>query len=233
MNNAAALSPFGVKTAGFTVADLTPEACAFLRCHGAVRRYAQGEVVQLRGAPPSQGSWLLEGRLVYLGQQPDGAEQHGGWIMPDELFGLHYILPGLPTRFTVRVDTDTARILHFSREVLLEMMRTVPQAGVGVCVGLSRRLQQQYDMIDIKGSRSLADKLKTLLLWWAKQHGIPARDGSVELWISQNDIANGVGGSRQRVHLELQGLRDAGDIELGYRKLIVRPAFFVRMQQKT
>jgi CRP-like cAMP-binding protein len=226
----AALSPFGVKTVGFTASDLSPEARQFLQDKGAVRRYRRGEEVQRRSVVPPYASWLQTGRLRCAGVQADGSELHGGWIMASELFGINCVLVNASSRLTVSVDTAGASVLHFSREVLLEMMVAMPEAGVAVAVGMSRRLRQQYDMIDVVGQRSLGDKLRAVLVWWSTHHGIPARDGSVELWVGQGELAVGVGASRQRVHMELQSLRDTGEIELGYRKLIVRPLFFERMQ---
>jgi CRP-like cAMP-binding protein len=120
-------------------------------------------------------------------------------------------------------------VLHFSREVLLEMMWTVPDACVGIAMGLSKRILQLHDVIDISGPRPLLDKLRAVLAWWAKQYSVPARDNSVELWMSQMDLANTVGASRQRVHMELQALQALGEVDLAYRKLIVRPKFFEQL----
>jgi hypothetical protein len=160
----AALSPFGVKTRGFTAEDLPSEAHSLLWQKGTTRRYRRGQEVQRRAEVPPQVSWQLQGRLRCPGLQPDGAEQHGGWIMEQELFGVNSVLLGCPSRFTMTVDMSEALVLHFSRDLLLEMMQTIPEVGVGA--------------------------------------------------------------SRQRVHVELQNLRDQGQLELGYRKVILRPNFF-------
>lgn len=227
----AALSPFGVKTQGPTIHDLPLAARAFLMQNGSVRVYRRDEEVQRRLVAPSAASWLMDGRIrstVYL---PDGGEQSHGWVMPGELFAVfNMLLPGSRSRMTLVVDTDEVRILHFSREVLLAMMMHLPEARVGIAVGLSRRILQQHDVIDMSGSRSLIDKLRAVLVWWSNQYGLPARDGSVELWVSQADLANGVGASRQRVHLELSKLRELGELDLAYRKVILRPCFFEKLQ---
>jgi CRP-like cAMP-binding protein len=160
----------------------------------------------------------------------DGREQIGGWVMPSELFGVfNMLVPSDGSPVTLRVDTPEAHVLHFSREVLLEMMWTVPDACVGIAMGLSKRILQLHDVIDISGPRPLLDKLRAVLAWWAKQYSVPARDNSVELWMSQMDLANTVGASRQRVHMELQALQALGEVDLAYRKLIVRPKFFEQL----
>ena len=227
----AALSPFGVKTQGPTIHDLPPSARAFLEYKGSVRTYRRDEVVQRHMEAPHAASWLLQGRLRSVVYLPEGGEQNAGWVMPDELFGVYnQLLPECPSRSNLIVDTDQARILHFSREVLLELMRAMPEARVGVAMGLSRRVVQLHDVIDISGPRALLDKVRAVLVWWSNQYGLPALDGSVELWVSQNDLANGVGASRQRVHLELRTLRDLGEVEVAYRKLILRPRFFEQLR---
>jgi len=227
-DSGAALSPFGVKTVGFTGQVLPPEARTFLQRQGVVRHYRRGEEVQLRAVAPTRVSWLQAGRLCCTGMDNDGVELHGGWIMEDELFGIPEVMLNTPARFQVSVDTERASVLHFSRDVLLELIESQPDAGLAVAVGLGQHMRQLSDIMDVVGQRGLTDKLRTVLVWWSAHHGIPARDGSVELWVGQSELATGVGASRQRVHLELQNLRDAGELDLGYRKIIIRPLFFER-----
>lgn len=229
-NSNAALSPLGVTSQGPTVLDLPPEARRHLEQHGTARVYREGEEIQRHLVVPAHASWLQTGRVKSFVMYPDGTEQHGGWVMEGELFGVYNLLVGCPSRVTLRVDTSEARLLHFSREVLLDMMRTMPEGRLGIAMGLSRRIVQLYDIIDAGGPRTLLDKLRTVLVWWARNHGLPALDGSVELWVAQNELANGVGASRQRVHLELQTLQEQGEIDLAYRKIIIRPRFFKKMQ---
>lgn len=227
----AALSPFGARSKGPTIHDLPVPAREFLTQMGTVRRYRRDEYVQRHMEPIRVASWLQSGRVRAVTYLPDGAEQNVGWVMPDELFGVfNQLLPDYPSRSHLIVDTDEACILHFSREVLLQMMRAMPEARLGIVIGLSRRTIQMHDVIDISGSRSLIDKIRAVLAWWSNQYGQPALDGSVELWVSQTDLANGVGGSRQRVHKELNTLRDQGEVDLAYRKVRLRPRFFERLR---
>ncbi|MDP3519577.1 MAG: Crp/Fnr family transcriptional regulator [Hydrogenophaga sp.] len=226
----AALSPFGVKTVGFTAQHLTEDARALLRQKGVVRRYRRGEEVLQRHLVPTSAAWLLEGRLRCVGLQADGTELHCGWFMPQDVFAVDNVLLSQKARLTALVDTAEAQVLHFSREVLSDILMNMPEAGIAMSVGLSRRMQQLYDIIDVIGQRDLTDRLRALLACWATHHGIAAVDGSVELWVVQSELAVGAGASRQRVHMELQQLRDQGEIELGYRKVILRPAFFRKMQ---
>jgi len=229
--NDAAMSPFGVKTTGPTIHDLPEEARAFLRENGQMRVYQRGELVQRYGVPLIGGAWVHQGRLRAVMFHPDGTEQNRGWVMPQELFGLfNLLLPDCPALNNLVVDTDEAHVLHFSRDVLLDMMHRDPEARWGVSVALSRRILQLFDVIDISGPGLLADKMRTVLRWWARQHGAPARDGSVELWVTQNDLADGVGASRQRVQMELKAMRDQGELDVAYRKIVLRPLFFEKFQ---
>ena len=225
----AALSPFGIKAKGPTIDHLPPSARDFLEREGSTRIYRRDEVVMRHRVAPSAASWLQTGRLRSVVYLPDGGEHNAGWLMPGDVFGLYnMLLSGSPSRSNVLVDTDEARVLHFSREVLLDMMMRMPEARLGVVTLLSHRIMQFHDVIDIGGSRSLQDKIRAVLIWWSRQYGLPARDGSVELWVSQADLANAVGASRQRVHQELQQLRDRDELGLAYRKLILRPKFFAQ-----
>lgn len=230
----AALSPFGVKTTGPTIHDLPDEAVAFLQAHGRLRVYRQGEMVQCNQRALSVASWIQQGRLLTVVDQPDGAVQHRGWVMPSELFGIfNLLLPDCPARNNLLVVTEEAHVLHFSREVLLEMMHRHPQARWGIAVCLSKRIRQLHDIIDVSGPGTLEGKLRRVLMWWSGQFCTPARDGSVELWVTQNDLANGVGASRQRVQMELKAMRQRGEIELAHRKIILRPVFFESRQAAT
>lgn len=227
-----AFSPFGVHTLGFTVHDLPPPSRQLLLAQGVKRRYRRGEEVQRCGVVPAQASWLLGGRLRCVAMQPDGTELHGGWVMAQEVFGVDNLILSCGSRMSMFVDTAECEVLHFSLDVMRDIVLSLPEAGVGVAVGLSKRMRQQYDMIDVVGQRTLSGKLRMVLNWWARHHGIAARDGSVELWVGQAELAAGVGASRQRVHEELQRLREGGDIELAYRKVILYPQFFERLDTR-
>lgn len=222
-----ALSPLGIRTPGPTINDLPPAARAFLEQKGSLRLYRRNEFVQRHLVPPDAASWLQTGRLwagIYL---PDGAEQRHGWEMRGELFGIYNMLqPGSPSRNNMVVDTDEALVLHFSRELLLEMMRTIPGASEGIAIGLSRRITQVHDFIAMHGPRALVDKIRAVLVSWASQYSVAALDGSIEIWMSQTDLANAVGASRQRVHAELKALQALGEVTLAYRKIILRPKLY-------
>lgn len=230
--NDAALSPFGVRTTGPTIHDLPEEARAFLRENGQTRVHQRGELVQRLGVPVIGASWVQKGRLRTVVYHADGTEQSRGWVMPQELFGLfNLLLPDCPALNNLVVDTDEAHILYFSRDVLLDMMHRFPEARWGVSMALSRRIAQMFDVIDVSGPGLLEDKLRAVLVWWSSHFCSPARDGSVELWVTQNDLANGVGASRQRVQMELKAMRDRGELEVAYRKVILYPLFFEKLRQ--
>lgn len=228
----AALSPFGVQTQGPTIRDFPEEARSFLQSQGSPRVYRRGERVQTHMQAPRAASWLQQGRLMAVVHHPDGTEQHQGWVMPDELFGVfNQLLPDCPARSNLVVDTAQAQVLHFSRDALLDMMRRFPEARWGVLVGLSRRIAQFYDVIEVSGPGPLESKLRTVLVWWSNQYGVPARDGSVELWITQNELSNAAGASRQRVQMALKAMRDGGELDVAYRKIILRPLFFELLEK--
>lgn len=219
-------SPFGIQTRGFTAQDLPPQARQLLHERGMRRRYVRGEAVERRGVVPPHASWLLGGRLRCVTVQSDGAELHGGWIMAQEIFGVSSVILNQDSRMSMVADAAECEVLHFTSEVVRDMVLMLPDAGLGLAMGLSKRLRQQFDMIDVVGQRTVGGKLRSVLRWWATHHGIPARDGSIELWVGQAELAAGVGASRQRVHEELKRLRESGHIELAYRKVIVYPRFF-------
>lgn len=224
-----ALSPFGVKTMGPTIDMLPESARRFLIANGTRRVYVEGEIVQRHMALVQHASWIQSGRLRMLVHQADGSEHYIGWTMPGELFGVANTLLNSPSRMTMVVEKGQVQVLHFSRDLLVELMVTSPEVGIAINQGLCRRMMQIYNMIDVASVRLLSDKVRVLLSRWAEGYGIPARDGSVELWITQHELAAGVGASRQRVHVELQNLKNLGEIDLTYRKLVLHPLFFEKM----
>lgn len=227
----AALSPLGVHTIGPTIHDLPEAGRSFLLQRGTQRTWNSGEEMQAYGATVTHACWLMQGRLRCTVTQADGNIQSVGWLMQDELFNVANLMAGDPSRVTLVADTDATRVLMFDRPTLLALINEVPGAGEGIAMGLSRRMLQLHDVIAVLGFKSLLDKLRAVLFWWTKHYAPAAIDGSVELWVSQSQLAEAVGASRQRVHLELQQLRDLGEIDIAYRKVIVRKRFFEQMQQ--
>lgn len=225
----AALSPLGIQSLGPTVGDLPAEAQAFMLRRGTVRIWRHGEAVQEHLVPVRHMSWIKAGRLRSTLTQSDGVVQSVGWVMQSELIGMAGLLTGTPSRVTLRVDTATATVVQIDRATLEDLINQVPGVGLGLAVGMSRRQDQLFDIIDVGRPRLLIEKLRAVLVWWTRYFGVAARDGSVELWVSQSDLADAVGASRQRVHSELKRLQDMQEVELAYRKLIVRPLFFKKL----
>lgn len=226
----AALSPLGIQSLGPTVGDLPAEAQAFMLRRGIVRNWRYGEAVQEHLVPVRYMSWIKQGRLRSTMTQSDGVVQSVGWVMQSELIGMAGLLTGTPSRVTLRVDTAVATIVQIDRAALEDMINQIPGVGVGIAVGMSRRQDQLFDIIDVGRPRVLIEKLRAVLVWWTRNFGVAARDGSVELWVSQGDLADAVGASRQRVHSELKRLQELQEVELAYRKVIVRPLFFRKLK---
>ena len=67
----------------------------------------------------------------------------------------------------------------------------------------------------------LQDRIQAALQHLAAENGEALADGRLRLRVTQQDISDAVGASRQRVNEALHSLQQAGQIEIGYRRITI------------
>lgn len=210
-----AASAGAASTAGERLQDLPPALAAALLQLGVQRNWRRGQQVMRQGTPCDMLVVGLQGRLAATLGSPDGRDTLLRWLDDGELVGLPAVLAGMPATVSI-VAQGPAVTLHVPRSDFIALLRSQPDGAIAIAVLVSRRLGELFRYLEQNQGRSLADRVGFALQRLARSQGVPDDAGGVRLKVTQADLANAAGASRQRVHLMLQQLQAQGRIRLGY-----------------
>lgn len=165
---------------------------------------------------------LEQGRWRAVTHTRHGDEHLIRWIEPGEAAGVASVLTGLPFQ-TDLVSNGDSVALWVATEVVLDALRHNPEAGIAMSRFLGARLSEALEMMATQSQGRLDDRLRAALEHFAIENGEVLPDRRVRLRLTQEDMARAVGASRQRVNQALQRLQVSGEIEIGYRCIVMPP----------
>jgi CRP-like cAMP-binding protein len=205
-----------------TLDDLPPALARALVTAGRRQTWRKNQLV-LRQGSVSDGLVIgMTGRLRVFITLPSGHETFLRWALPGELMGLPTVLAGAPSPLSI-LAAGAATSLHIPRTQFMDLLRTLPEAGLAVAVLLSFRVTELFRHIEMGNHNSLADRVWFSLTRLAATDAQTKQSGQRCLRITQSELAMAAGASRQRVHLELQRLQTQGRIALGYGTVTLLP----------
>jgi CRP-like cAMP-binding protein len=188
----------------------------------AARTYRHGQFLWFQGDVGDHLVVIVDGLIKVVVTSEQGDEMVLVTLGPPETVGeLALIDQGPRSASAIAVETTT--VLMISHAALLQLVRTNPlllDALLGSIGALVRRLTEQAsDLVFL----DLAGRVAKLLVRLAEDRG-REQNGMVtlDLGVTQSDLAHMVGGSRPPVNRILQGLAARGLISLDGRVIVIR-----------
>jgi CRP-like cAMP-binding protein len=204
------------------LASLTVEDRDQLLAETRRRNYDRGEVV-VREGDPSDSLHLVEaGRLAVRVDTPTGDTAMLGVIGPGDWFGeLSLLGTGAHVRTATVVALESSTTRSLGTAAFAALRRQHPAVGELLLTLASRRIEElsarlveaMYDGLDRRVYRRLVDLVSTY-----------RPDGSghpVMIPVTQEQLAELVGGTRPSVNQVLQRLAKEGVVELGRGRIVV------------
>ena len=189
---------------------------------GAVRKsFPRGQALFYEGDSGESLFVVIQGLVKLSVASPDGREMLLAMVRPMESFGELSLVDGGP-RSTSAVAVEATTVLVLRRGDLLEALRHEPALVDGVLRSMGalvRRLTEQTtDLVFLDVNERVAKLLVSLV----ERDGF-TRDGTVvvELALSQGELAEMVGVSRQSLNQALHKLAERGWITLDGRQVTV------------
>ena len=189
---------------------------------GVLRHYKRDQYLWVQGDPGDHLVVVVSGRVKVVVTSESGDELVLVTLGRAESLGELAVLDALP-RSASAVAAEPAAVLRISRVQLHELMRSNPavmealMASVGALV---RRLTEQAsDLVFL----DLTGRVAKLLVQLVDDKG-PARSGpaTLDLGLTQTDLAHMVGASRPALNRILQALSSRGWISVEGRRIVVR-----------
>lgn len=202
-------------------AALDPEGAAALRASLVARDVAKGEVIFSEGQPGDQMYVIVEGK-VKLGQtSADGRESLLGVLGPGEMFGeLSLFDPGLRTS-TATALTDSI-VLALGNDQLRPWLSGRPEVAAALLQALARRIRRTNEaMADLVFS-DVPGRVAKALMELGEKFGEVTPDGLLVTHdMTQEELAQLVGASRETVNKALADFAQRGWIRLESRQVLI------------
>jgi len=165
---------------------------------------------------------LLEGRVKVSLSSPEGKEAILSILEPGQLIGEMSLLDGGQRSATV-TTMDPCRFLAIRRKDFLGFLERRPHVALALLQALSLRLRATNDTVGNLSFLNLPARLARILLNLGQQYGKHTGDGIViGLKLSQEELGNLVGVSRESVNRQVRLWVEAGVLDYAHGILILK-----------
>lgn len=165
---------------------------------------------------------IVTGSVRVTAPGAEGLETLIGMGGPRRWIGLSGTLDNAPYLYTTTASAR-CRALFIPKERFRSMLKAHPDVCLALLARLTTRIRQGHKLAGEKSGTSPRSRLIAKLLSLARQYGLQTADGvAISLPLRQEDLAQLVGASRQRVNEQLSRLSKLGLIESTYRHITIR-----------
>ncbi len=195
-----------------------------LRC-AYVKRFRDGELIAARGDTPEEWMACARGAVRVSSTSVTGKQITLTYIEPGLWFGDVSIFDGDSRTHDVYAHDDTT-LLCVARADFQKILTQHVEFYQAMLRLNARRIRQLYGLVEDLNTLPLRARLAKQLLHLARSYGVAslANDGEIRigLHLAQEELAQLLGASRQRVNQELKGMEREGLIRIEAGGLVVR-----------
>jgi CRP-like cAMP-binding protein len=186
------------------------------------RIYQKGEHIFHQGDPGDAVFVLVGGRVKVVFASQEGDEMILATLQPPDVFGELALIDGGPRSASIQTLEPTT-VLTLTRATLLDLMSRQPAVTDVVLCSLGRLVRRMIAQAADLVFLDLHGRVAKLLLRLIEDPAKHADERlSLDLKMTQSDLAAMVGGSRQSVNQVLHLFEHRGYLRLDGRKLIVK-----------
>jgi CRP/FNR family cyclic AMP-dependent transcriptional regulator len=195
-----------------------------LRCTY-VKRFRDGELIAARGDPPEAWLACAKGAVRVSSTSISGKQITLTYVEPGIWFGDVSIFDGDQRTHDTYAHGDST-ILCVAKADFKKILATHAELSEAMLRLLARRIRQLYGLVEDLNTLPLRARLAKQLLHLTRSYGIPSLSDSGEirigLQLAQEELAQLLGASRQRVNQELKAMEREGTIRIEPGGLVVR-----------
>lgn len=206
-------------------ASLSPSLRHDLVRHGVVRRFADGEPIFLRGQEAACWAAVVRGNVRVSTSHASGKQLSLCYVRPGLWFCDISVLHGEPRSYDAHAHGAAAMLMvsHQHAQAVLQEHQELYGALLRLHASRTRQLFALLEDLHTLPLRARIARQFTVL---ARNYGVPSLRNPAEtritLQLGQEELAQLVGASRQRVNRELQQLRAEGLLGMEQSRWLVK-----------
>lgn len=186
-----------------------------------VRRLPDGALLSSRGEPASEWVGVAKGAVRVSSVSLSGKQVTLTYVEPGTWFGDIALFDGLPRTHDANAHGDTT-LLIVRKPDFKELLAQHTELYDALLRLNCRRLRLMFNQIEDLNTRPLGSRLAKQVLLLAKSYGIEqGEEIRIGLQLAQEDLAQLLGASRQRVNQELKGFEREGAVRVEPTRLVV------------
>jgi CRP/FNR family cyclic AMP-dependent transcriptional regulator len=193
---------------------------AILAC-AAVRRLGAGAMLSTRGQVAEEWCGVAKGAVRISSVSLSGKQVTLSYMEPGTWFGDIALFDGLPRTHDANAHGDTTLLVVRKADFRHLLAQHVELYDALLRLNC-RRLRLMFDAFEDLNTRPLGSRLAKTVLLLAKSYGVEQGDETrIGLQLAQEDLAQLLGASRQRVNQELKGFERDGAVRVEPTRLVV------------
>jgi CRP/FNR family transcriptional regulator, cyclic AMP receptor protein len=203
-------------------------ACDDLASKAKIKTFKERETIFVMGAPGKSLMALLAGKVRVCVSSPDGKEITLATLQPGEIFGEIAVLDGRE-RTANAIAASDCRLAELERKDVLHFLDRQPGAWQSLVNVLCDRLRRTDQQLGELALLPLTSRLSITLLRAAEKQQVDGRS-LIQVHLSQREIGNLVGVSRESVNKVMHDWQKAGLIMIKDQTIIItRPDLLERL----
>jgi CRP/FNR family transcriptional regulator, cyclic AMP receptor protein len=209
----------------FLLGRLSPDEIDALVTYSRVERYEAGEEIFAKGSPGQSLMAVLRGTVRISSLSLTGKEIVLNLMSAGEIFGEIAVLDG-GERSGDATAVTPCELLVLSRRNLLPCLENHADICLMLIKILCQRLRRTSEQVEDVLFRHIESRIAKALLQLAERPGRAGDGGglSLDLHLSQRELASIVGCTRESVNKQLQIWQRDGLIELAKGAIVIRDA---------
>jgi len=206
---------------GAWFSKLSPTLRNAILARAVVRRLADGDPLATRGSAAEEWCGVAHGAVRISSVSLSGKQITLTYAEPGTWFGDIALFDGLPR--THDADAHGPTTLLVVRKPDFKLLLSLHVELYEALLRLNcRRLRLMFDQFEDLNTRPLQARLARQILLLAKSYGIAqGEEIRIGLALAQEDLAQLLGASRQRVNQELKGFEREGAVRVEPTRLVV------------
>ena len=186
-----------------------------------VRRLNDGAMLSARGQPAEEWCGVAKGAVRVSSVSLSGKQITLTYVEPGVWFGDISLFDGLPRTHDSNAHGATT-LLVVRKPDFRELLAQHVELYEALLRLNCRRLRLMFDVIEDLNTKPLSSRLAKQIILLARSYGI--EDGEeirIGLQLAQEDLAQLLGASRQRVNQELKGFERDAAVRIEPTRLVV------------
>jgi CRP-like cAMP-binding protein len=186
-----------------------------------VRRLADGALMSVRGEPAEEWIGVAKGAVRVSSVSLSGKQVTLTYVEPGIWFGDIALFDGLPRTHDASAHGETT-LLVIRKPDFKDLLQRHTELYEALLRLNCRRLRLMFDQVEDLNTRPLASRLAKQILLLARSYGVSqGEEIRIGLQLAQEDLAQLLGASRQRVNQELKGFERKGAVRVEPTRLVV------------